>query len=215
MNHADAIEKLAAERYLLNELSPQERDAFEEHYFDCPVCAEAVTNGVTLIESGRSVVREQSAAPAANVTRLRWTARLSTAAAAVLALFLGIQMLAPRTEQMAAPGSDRLAISVVEPHDLRLTRSEGDARILQPEGTPLQVQVEDPQGRFPRYMVELRRKDAPVSNRLELTKQQAQQATYVHLGQPPAGDYEVVILGVPEVGQPQEINRVSIVIQPR
>jgi hypothetical protein len=30
---------MAAERYLLNELTPEARDAFEEHVFDCPECA--------------------------------------------------------------------------------------------------------------------------------------------------------------------------------
>lgn len=39
MNHSEATEQMAAEKYLLNELTPDLRDAFEEHMFDCPECA--------------------------------------------------------------------------------------------------------------------------------------------------------------------------------
>jgi len=39
MDHSEAVQQMAAERYLLDELSPELRDAFEEHMFDCPECA--------------------------------------------------------------------------------------------------------------------------------------------------------------------------------
>jgi len=39
MNHSEAVEQMATERYLLDELSADQREAFEEHAFDCPKCA--------------------------------------------------------------------------------------------------------------------------------------------------------------------------------
>lgn len=39
MDHSQAVEQMAAEQYLLNELAPEAREAFEEHFFDCPDCA--------------------------------------------------------------------------------------------------------------------------------------------------------------------------------
>jgi len=39
MDHSEAVEQMAAEKYLLDELPPDLRDAFEEHMFDCPECA--------------------------------------------------------------------------------------------------------------------------------------------------------------------------------
>lgn len=39
MDHSEAIEQMAAERYLLDELTPEAREAFEEHFFDCSDCA--------------------------------------------------------------------------------------------------------------------------------------------------------------------------------
>jgi hypothetical protein len=39
MTHSEAVQQMAAERYLLDELTPVMRDAFEEHVFDCQECA--------------------------------------------------------------------------------------------------------------------------------------------------------------------------------
>jgi anti-sigma factor RsiW len=39
MDHNEAVQQMATERYLLGELSPELRDAFEEHFFDCQECA--------------------------------------------------------------------------------------------------------------------------------------------------------------------------------
>jgi hypothetical protein len=39
MDHNQATELSAVERYLLEEMTPQECDEFEEHFFDCQECA--------------------------------------------------------------------------------------------------------------------------------------------------------------------------------
>jgi hypothetical protein len=39
MDHTEAVNQSAVEKYLLGELGPQERDAFEEHFFTCEECA--------------------------------------------------------------------------------------------------------------------------------------------------------------------------------
>lgn len=39
MDHRDVVQSFAVERYLLAELSPGERESFEEHLFDCEECA--------------------------------------------------------------------------------------------------------------------------------------------------------------------------------
>ena len=45
MTHADALRTLAAERYLLDEMSEIEKFAFEDHFFDCAECADDVRAG--------------------------------------------------------------------------------------------------------------------------------------------------------------------------
>jgi anti-sigma factor RsiW len=48
MEHDEAEKSQAVERYLLGELPVTEREAFEEHYFSCPECAEEVRAGLLL-----------------------------------------------------------------------------------------------------------------------------------------------------------------------
>ena len=42
MTHQQALDGLASERYLLDEMTEGERFEFEAHYFDCVDCAEDV-----------------------------------------------------------------------------------------------------------------------------------------------------------------------------
>lgn len=42
MEHQEAIDTLASERYILGEMSEAERDSFEEHFFACADCADDV-----------------------------------------------------------------------------------------------------------------------------------------------------------------------------
>ena len=39
MDHHQATQLTAVEKYLLDELTPELRDEFEEHFFDCQECA--------------------------------------------------------------------------------------------------------------------------------------------------------------------------------
>src|SRR5438128_8781514 len=54
MEHSEATETLASERYLLGEMSDEERNAFEEHFFGCGECARDVRDGTTMIDSVRA-----------------------------------------------------------------------------------------------------------------------------------------------------------------
>jgi len=53
MKHEDAIREMAVEKYLLGELTGDSRNAFEEHLFECQLCAADLTSGVTLLEGTR------------------------------------------------------------------------------------------------------------------------------------------------------------------
>ena len=54
MDHNEAIKEMAAERYLLDELTPELRDAFEEHAFDCPECTLDLRAGAAFISAAKA-----------------------------------------------------------------------------------------------------------------------------------------------------------------
>jgi hypothetical protein len=64
MDHETSISTLAAEKYILGELLPSEREQFEQHFFECPECAESVRVGFQFGESAR-IVFGQDAGPVA------------------------------------------------------------------------------------------------------------------------------------------------------
>ena len=61
MNHDEAVQLMTAEKYLLNELSPDVRDQVEEHFFDCMDCANDVRAGAVFIEKSKAVLGERPA----------------------------------------------------------------------------------------------------------------------------------------------------------
>ncbi len=58
MNHHEAEEQMAVERYLLDELTPEVREAFEQHYFDCPECALDLRIGAAFADEAKALPRE-------------------------------------------------------------------------------------------------------------------------------------------------------------
>src|ERR1039457_3729809 len=56
MDHDAVVRQNMTERYLLNELDPEARDEFEEHYFDCPDCAADVQAGALFVEQSKVVL---------------------------------------------------------------------------------------------------------------------------------------------------------------
>ena len=56
MEHYEAIEMQASERYLLDELTPELRDAYEEHMFGCTDCANDVRFGAAFVDHAKAVL---------------------------------------------------------------------------------------------------------------------------------------------------------------
>src|SRR3954453_18771085 len=53
MNHDQAIREQAVERYLLGELPEDARASFEEHFFDCALCAADLKDGALFVDTLR------------------------------------------------------------------------------------------------------------------------------------------------------------------
>jgi hypothetical protein len=63
MDHSDAEQIKAAERYMLGDLTVSEVEEYERHFFDCPQCSEELRVLVVFQENARAVFREQDLAP--------------------------------------------------------------------------------------------------------------------------------------------------------
>jgi hypothetical protein len=60
MEHTEAIRQMAAEKYLLNELTPEVREQFEEHFFGCQECALEVRAGSAFLAQSKVLLSEAS-----------------------------------------------------------------------------------------------------------------------------------------------------------
>src|SRR5205085_12180745 len=99
--HAEAVKENIVEKYLLGELTTSQRNAFEEHYFECTDCAADIKAASVFIDNAREVMRR---APQTEVAgreerpqRRGWFAWLQPAyavgAMALLLLAIGYQNL--------------------------------------------------------------------------------------------------------------------------
>jgi anti-sigma factor RsiW len=71
MDHLDAVRLRAAERYVLKQLTAMEAEAFEEHFFSCPECAEEVRWIAMFEDNARKAVKaREMAAEFAMLVRL-------------------------------------------------------------------------------------------------------------------------------------------------
>jgi hypothetical protein len=117
MDHLEAKRLHAAEKYVLGELSADQRDAYEEHYFDCAECAEDVKATLTFVTAGREVFREEPApvAPKELAPHSRWTSwfrpMIAIPAMAVLLLAIGYysRTSKPQIGVITAPGQTILS----------------------------------------------------------------------------------------------------------
>ena len=57
MDHNEALQLQAVEKYVLGQLPPSLRDEFEEHFFDCQECALDVTATAAFVDNARHVWR--------------------------------------------------------------------------------------------------------------------------------------------------------------
>jgi hypothetical protein len=201
--HERAIENLTAERYLLDELSEAECDAFEEHYFDCVVCAETVRAGVTMFASGQKLVDEPVVVPFPKPRP--WSALWSQAAAAGFALAFAANIL------MSFQPS-------IEP--VRLVNISTDARgpnetvYHLSKGEQLALSVDVPPG-FPysNYQIGVRTAKGKTIDTVTISAETAKNPKLLLLRKLPAGSYVLVIEGVRADGNRVPVTSSRFIVQ--
>jgi hypothetical protein len=93
MDHNEAIRSMIVEKYLLSDLTPELREEFEEHFFDCRECGDDVRTGAAFLEHSKTILSSVAVAQPARIprpARPAWTAWLRGLAVPAMALLLAV-----------------------------------------------------------------------------------------------------------------------------
>jgi hypothetical protein len=194
MTHDEAKKSMAAEAYVLDDLETAERNAFEEHFFDCTDCTADVLDAAKIADGVRT----------GNVVRFRDYSRWAAAAAAA-AVVIGLSsqyapQIAGLWKHSPAPiGQAAHAIPVPElPIELETTRGAAavyHVRTNQPVGIYFTIPPSDvPPSTYTCVLLDA---SGHVVKSLEVRRDQAAEPVKLSLsaGTLRNGDYKLVIRG--------------------
>ena len=241
MNHNEAVRLQAAEKYLLNEFTPSQREEYEEHYFDCYQCAEDVKATASFLEGVRQLIREgvlepetaHAAAPAmtraaAPASRgfLAWLKpALAIPVFAALLLFIGYQnsVTIPRLQNPSSSGGPQIVSTSIHlagsvrggdesgQETTKLHVHSGEGFILDFDFTPART--------FDNYHWELRDESKHLVTRGTLSGDKTNQAVHLAVlgGVARAGKYSVIFFGGATgdaMGAPgKEVQRLTFIVE--
>jgi hypothetical protein len=205
MDHSEALRLQAAEKYILGELSPELREQYEEHYFECEECASDLKAAAAFTDNARELFRkERSQGQKVQVAVGSWFGWLRPAIAApMLAALLLIVcyesfVTIPKLQRgTAAPTTVQNAnfVSLIGAN----SRAEGAKTFQIHRDRPAILEVDVPaSGEFASYLCQLR--DASGRTIYEDRVSAADAKSTVHLILPKGalepGEYSVAIIGL-------------------
>ena len=196
MNHEDAKKSMATERYTLDEMEPAERDAFEEHFFECSICADDVLDAAKFAAGVRLHVPVPIPLPIPATRRSNWWA----VAASVFAVGFGYQSFWVLPHLKATQAHVMTVARLAEPIALESASrgtNEQIVRVVRPEeavALTFPIETDKPQ---PLYICEVRDDAGKVRASISVTQAEASEPVGMVL--PPhtlsSGNYTLVIRG--------------------
>ncbi len=238
MDHSEAVQLKATEKYLLGELPTDQREAFEEHFFACTECAHDVKTAAVLIDNARSVLRDVPA-PARELQPVHQKAwwgwfqpAWGLAAAAAILAGVAYQNLVtiPRLKtEMAAATTPQALTSF----NLTTAGSRGamESQLMVPAGKPFSFYIDIPASdSFAYYSAAVETDSGGRKFAVPVSREQAKDPVQILL---PAntltpGNYVLVVVGqaispvsgqptvgqvIPPVGTGTEIARYPFTVQ--
>jgi hypothetical protein len=209
MDHSEANRLMASEKYLLDELSSDEMEAFEQHLFECEECATDVRAGAIFLDHAKAELAEL-AAPASEPRPIPaavrpsgrfawWRPALALPAMAILLIVVGYQNLVTSPALRGALAENGIpkilpAASLISgtvrgstPSSLELPAG---GRFFLPLDIPAQTNVQS-------YLVELHNPAGVVQWSLAVSAETARNTLTIDApGVKKAGRYEIVVLGL-------------------
>jgi hypothetical protein len=224
MDHKDALRLNATERYLLNELDPDQLDQFEEHLFDCQECALDLRATAMLVEQGKTILAEPATAVQERRTthsNKSWFAWLRPAfavpAMALLLLIVGYQNVV----ELPATRSKAALPEIMPSVTMNIATRGGDVPVVPArQGQDFALLIDlPPDGAFSTYIADLYNPAGRIEWSLEIPADAvANDSLSVRVPgtDRPGGAYILAVRGVPrDGGSPAEIGRHSFELRPR
>jgi hypothetical protein len=223
MEHEEAVRLMATEKYLLDELTPELRETFEEHFFVCQTCATDVRSGAAFLEHSKAVLSSSPVARPELVGKAKpgWLAWLQPAfALPVIALLAGIVAYqnfvvhpTPKQQQAAVAPQILPAISLISVS----TRGGGRPAVLniQPGGAFLLFVDVPPDTRFSSYVGELYSPSGKREWSLPISAAATRDTLPISVppGLKTAGTYKLTVSGVAADGSSVEVGRYPFELQ--
>jgi hypothetical protein len=212
MDHNETIQLQAAVKYVLGELSPAQREEYEEHYFDCVECAVDIKALATFADTTREVLRREREAQLAKdlvPARGGWLSWLQPVVAipamAALLLIIAYQNTVTIPHTKDAPSRAVTEIYgqsfLLQPSDTRRGNeaivNEAPLEVRPAQGFLLQLDF-TPSSSFPAYLGQLQDSSGRVLQQFAVPAEKAKQE--LHLPVPAglisrSGQYSVVFFG--------------------
>jgi len=220
MDHTTVVRTKMTERYLLAELDAEAREAFEEHFFDCPECALDVGAGAQFVAHSKVLLAESSAPVPVPATPERghqgWFAWLRPAfaapALALLLLVAGYQNLVtlPRLR------SDASQPQVLPSTSVSVETYGGGSPTVVPGGKGLVLFVRTPlDGLYARYTAELHSPGGKLEGSFAIAATPGQDQWTVVIPSVPreAGIYTLAVHGITAAGESKDLGNTSFELQ--
>jgi hypothetical protein len=224
MDHEEAQRMMLAERYLLDELAPEEKEEFEDHFFDCADCALDVRAGSAFIDHSRGLLSEGgdpvsvSVRPAASEGW--WPAWLRPAVALPVLLALGVVIAfqnlvtVPELKHMAATSSRPQVLPALSLINVA-ARGANSAVLTVPRNAPFLLFVDIPaENRFSSYIAELYDSHGNLAWTLPVSQQLAKDTVPIRVpGCDVQGNYSLTVRGLQDGGQAVTVGTFPFVLQ--
>lgn len=205
MNHFEATQSKSVEKYLLGEMPPPERDAFEEHFFDCPECAADVRATAAFLEAAKQELKSSASksSPAPEPEKrsrfvLQWPtfAWAALAASLLLTAYQNIVVYPHLTTEIAQLKAPQIlpSLSLVNGN----SRGGETSSITVSKAKPFLLLVDIPtQDRFLSYTCSLYSPSGSLSWNVQVSVQEAKDTVSIRVPgvDKVSGSYSLVVRG--------------------
>ena len=227
MDHSEAKQLQAAEKYLLGELSLTQREEYEEHCFDCADCALDLKAMAAFADNAREVLRQEKVnsmvtgrAPVQGgwFSWLRPIVAVPAFAALLLVVIYQNTVTIPRTKEEAAHGAPQLVTSTFS-LQMANTRGGEELKLQVPANESFALKFDfTPAQTFDSYIGQLQDESSHSLLRMRIpgSKTNREIQLVVPAGLVKPGKHSLVFTGVPgasERAASGEVLRLSFTVE--